>query len=170
MSPFPTVFLGLGSNLGDRDTNLGRGLSLLERNGFKVTSRSSVYETEPVGGPPQGPFLNMVAEGQGPHTPHELLALCLATERALGRVRAERCGPRTLDIDILLFGDVVLEESDLTLPHPSLPERRFVLLPLAEIAADRARHPVLGLSARELLERCKDSHSVVLHERQGAGA
>jgi 2-amino-4-hydroxy-6-hydroxymethyldihydropteridine diphosphokinase len=170
MRSSPTVFLGLGSNVGPREENLGRGLRLLEDHGFQVTSRSSLYETEPVGGPPQGPFLNMVASGKTSKEPEELLALCLETERALGRVRREPSGPRTLDVDILLMGDLVRSDPDLTIPHPGLHERLFVLVPLAEIAPAALRHPILGLSATEMLERCEDRHKVVLHQAAGAGA
>jgi 2-amino-4-hydroxy-6-hydroxymethyldihydropteridine diphosphokinase len=136
MTPRPPVFLGLGSNVGDREENLGRGLSLLEERGFVVTAASAVYETEPVGGPPQGPFLNLVARGETPLTPEELLAACLRTEGDLGRVRDVRFGPRTLDVDVLLYGDIVRDSPDPVLPHPRLHERLFVLEPLAEIALD----------------------------------
>ncbi len=165
----PPVFLGLGTNVGDREGNLDRGLRLLESRGFTVAASSSVYETEPVGGPPQGPFLNMVVRGETALAPAALLAACLATERDLGRVRAERFGPRTLDVDILLYGDLILDTPDLTLPHPQLPERRFVLVPLAEIAPE-ARHPLLDLSAAEMLRRCPDSSAVALHAAQGTRA
>jgi 2-amino-4-hydroxy-6-hydroxymethyldihydropteridine diphosphokinase len=170
MASRPPVFLGLGTNVGDREGNLGRGLRLLASRGFDVTSSSSVYETEPVGGPPQGPFLNMVVRGETSLTPEALLGACLATETELGRVRAERFGPRTLDVDILLYADVVLDTPELTLPHPHLHERRFVLVPLAEIAPDAARHPLLGLTAAEMLRACPDRSAVTLHAPLGTRA
>jgi 2-amino-4-hydroxy-6-hydroxymethyldihydropteridine diphosphokinase len=166
----PPVFLGLGSNVGDREGNLDRGLRLLESRAFTITASSSVYETEPVGGPPQGPYLNMVVRGETALGPEALLEACLATERDMGRVRAERFGPRTLDVDILLYGDLVLDTPDLTLPHPQLHERRFVLVPLAEIAPDEARHPLLGLTAAEMLDRCPDASGVARHAAQGMRA
>jgi 2-amino-4-hydroxy-6-hydroxymethyldihydropteridine diphosphokinase len=168
MGSAPPVFLGLGSNVGDREENLARGLRLLGSRGFVVSAASSLYETEPVGGPPQGPFLNMVVRGETDLAPEDLLAQCLETERDLGRVRAERFGPRTLDIDILLYGDLVLDTPDLTVPHPHLHERLFVLVPLSEIAPDEARHPLLGLTATEMRRRCLDTSRVVLHAAQEA--
>jgi 2-amino-4-hydroxy-6-hydroxymethyldihydropteridine diphosphokinase len=112
----------------------------------------------------------MVVRGVTRLAPEALLEQCLATERDLGRVRAERFGPRTLDVDILIYGDLVVDTPSLTLPHPHLHERLFVLVPLAEIAADEARHPLLGLTAAEMRRRCPDTSRVVLHTAQGARA
>jgi 2-amino-4-hydroxy-6-hydroxymethyldihydropteridine diphosphokinase len=170
MGSAPPVFLGLGSNVGDREQNLARGLRLLESRGFAVSVASSLYETEPVGGPPQGPFLNMVVRGKTGLAPQALLTRCLETERDLGRVRAERFGPRTLDIDILIYGDLVVDTPDLTLPHPHLHERLFVLVPLSEIAPNEARHPLLGFTAAEMRRRCPDTSRVVLHAAPGVRA
>jgi 2-amino-4-hydroxy-6-hydroxymethyldihydropteridine diphosphokinase len=164
MTSRPPVFLGLGSNVGDRDENLGRGLDLLEERGFRISAASAVYETEPVGGPPQGPFLNLVARGETLLTPEELLAACLRTEGDLGRVRDVPFGPRTLDVDVLLYGDLVRDSPDPVLPHPRLHERLFVLVPLAEVGP-RALHPLLGLTAAELRDRCPDTSRVVVHSR-----
>jgi 2-amino-4-hydroxy-6-hydroxymethyldihydropteridine diphosphokinase len=149
------AFLGLGSNLGDRAAALAAACSGLARLGFMARLHSSFYWTEPVGGPPQEWYLNAVLGGPTTLTPRELLEAALAIEREAGRVRAERYGPRTLDIDLLLHGDQVLAEPDLTLPHPRLHERRFVLTPLAEIAP-AARHPLLGVDMATLLARCPD--------------
>jgi 2-amino-4-hydroxy-6-hydroxymethyldihydropteridine diphosphokinase len=157
--PPPAVFLGLGSNLGDREAQLRQAFSRLGERGVRVTARSSFYETEPVGGPPQGWFLNAVARCEAALGPEALLAACLAVEAEAGRVRDVRYGPRTLDLDILFYGDAVIERPGLRVPHPRLHERRFVLEPLAELAPE-LRHPVSGLSVRELLARCPDASSV----------
>jgi 2-amino-4-hydroxy-6-hydroxymethyldihydropteridine diphosphokinase len=153
------VFLGLGSNVGDREANLAQAQTRLAERGFSIEAKSALYETEPVGGPPQGPFLNQVIAGDTPLTPQALLDACLAVEHELGRVRREPNGPRTLDVDILLFGDQVLNAGAFQVPHPRMHERRFVLVPLVEIAPD-VRHPLLGLTARELLQRCPDTSQV----------
>ena len=155
----PPVFLGLGSNLGDRQAALEEALHRLGEGGFHTTRRSSIWKTQPVGGPPQGWFLNAVVEGETSLGPEELLQSCLDTERAMGRVRGERNGPRLIDVDILLFGDERHDGPGLVIPHPRLHERRFVLEPLHEIAPLR-RHPVLGLTVAELRERCPDTSAV----------
>jgi len=155
----PRVFLGLGSNLGEREGTLARTLALLSERGFSLTRCSSLYLTEPVGGPPQDCYLNAVAEGASALPPEQLLRACLDVERALGRTREVRWGPRTIDIDLLLYGDERRATAELTLPHPRLHERQFVLVPLAEIAPE-LRHPVLGVSARELQQRCTDRSRV----------
>jgi 2-amino-4-hydroxy-6-hydroxymethyldihydropteridine diphosphokinase len=159
MQPQKGVFLGLGSNLGDREAQLQGALRGLARRGFDLVALSSFWETDPVGGPPQGPYLNAVAHGETRLEPRALLEACLAVERDSGRERRERWAARTLDIDLLLFGERVVDEPGLCVPHPRLHGRRFVLEPLVEIASE-LRHPTLGLTARELLERCPDRSGV----------
>jgi len=129
-----SAFLSLGSNLGDRRAALRAALDALERGGARVVRRSSLYETAPVGKTDQPPFLNLAVEVETRLSPAELLALCQAVEHAGGRVRRERWGPRTLDIDILLYDRLTVQTPSLAIPHPELTRRRFVLAPLLEIA------------------------------------
>jgi 2-amino-4-hydroxy-6-hydroxymethyldihydropteridine diphosphokinase len=131
------ALLGLGSNLGDRLANLQAVVDLLGRRpGVHVLRSSRVYETDPVGGPPQPKYLNAVVEIETSLEPHELLSACLEVEGELGRVRVERWGPRTIDVDLLTFDERTVDEPDLVVPHPRMHERAFVLLPLAELDAD----------------------------------
>jgi 2-amino-4-hydroxy-6-hydroxymethyldihydropteridine diphosphokinase len=130
------AFIGLGSNLGDRQAALRQGIAQLEAGG-DVVAVSPLYETEPVGGPEdQGAFLNVVVELATGDTPHELLRRCQALEETAHRVRTVRFGPRTLDADVLLVGDLQVDEEDLVVPHPRMWERRFVLQPLSDLAPD----------------------------------
>lgn len=125
------AFLGLGSNLGDRRGHLRRAVAALP----DVVAVSGVYETDPVGGPPgQGAYLNAVVELETDLSPRDLLELAQRLERDAGRVRTERWGPRTLDVDVLVVGDLVVDEPDLRVPHPRLGERAFVLVPLSDLA------------------------------------
>ena len=137
MTAPPTVrraFLGLGSNLGDRRAALRQAVAAL-REGADLTAVSPLYETEPVGGPEdQGAFLNLVVELATADSPRQLLIRCQALEEAAHRVRTVRFGPRTLDADVLLVGDLVVDDPDLVVPHPRMWERRFVLAPLADLA------------------------------------
>jgi 3-oxoacyl-[acyl-carrier protein] reductase len=146
------AFIALGSNLGDRDDSLRQALAALRQtNGVEVTRLSPVYETRPVGGPlGQGPYLNAVAEICTEVPARDLLDQLLAIENSLGRVRQERDGPRTIDLDLLLYGDLVYSEERLILPHPRLHERLFVLQPLAQLAPGLI-HPVLKRTVAELL-------------------
>jgi 2-amino-4-hydroxy-6-hydroxymethyldihydropteridine diphosphokinase len=130
------AFVGLGSNLGDRLQNLQASLPLLEERGIRILRSSRVYETDPVGGPPQPDYLNAVVEVETDRSARELLDACLEVEGALGRVRAERWGPRVIDLDILTFGSEVIDDPNLQLPHPRMHERGFVLVPLLELDAD----------------------------------
>jgi 2-amino-4-hydroxy-6-hydroxymethyldihydropteridine diphosphokinase len=130
------AFIGLGSNLGDRRAYLEGAVAALRREG-DVTAVSPLYETDPVGGPTgQGPYLNVVVELRTSDSPRRLLERCQAIETAAGRIRAERWGPRTLDADVLLVEGCAVDEPDLTVPHPRLWERRFVVQPLADLAPD----------------------------------
>jgi len=130
------TYLGLGSNLGDRLANLGRAVRELEERGVRALRSSRVYETDPVGGPPQPEYLNAVVEVGTELEPRELLAVCLEVEAEMGRVRGERWGPRVIDIDLLTYGGIDMDEPELTVPHPRMHERAFVLVPLLELVAD----------------------------------
>jgi 3-oxoacyl-[acyl-carrier protein] reductase len=145
-------YIALGSNLGDRDDFLRRALTALRQTeGVEVTRVSPWYETRPVGGPAgQGPFLNAVAEIRTEQGPHDLLAVLLTIEQELGRERREKEGPRTIDLDLLLYGDLVHKDAELIVPHPRFHERLFVLYPLAQIAPGLL-HPLLKRSIAELL-------------------
>ena len=134
------VYIALGSNLGDRAHNLAAAREALAEGAVDISAVSSVYETEPWGPKPQGPYLNQVVRATTRLAPKALLARLLEIERALGRERGgtERYGPRIIDLDILLYDDLLLREPDLQLPHPRMLERAFVLVPLAEIAPDLA--------------------------------
>lgn len=133
------AFLGLGSNLGDRLLQLQRAVDLLDEDErITVDGVSSVYETAPVGGPEQEPFLNLAVRVVTRHSPRRLLAACQAVEHALGRVRTVRWGPRTIDVDILLYGPRVVATRTLQIPHPRLTERAFALIPLIEVAPGAA--------------------------------
>jgi len=128
--------VGLGSNLGDRMATLDAAVRALDADQLThVMAVSRVYETEPVG-PPQPPYLNAVIEAVTTLTPHELLEAARGVEDSLGRVRAERWGPRTIDVDILVYDELTVDEPDLEIPHPRMHERGFVLVPLGELDAD----------------------------------
>lgn len=129
------IYLGLGSNLGDREKNLEKAISEISEFA-SVVLKSSVYESKPVGYTDQDDFLNMVIEIESELAPRELLGKLLQIESNLGRVRTIKNGPRTIDVDILLYGDLSLNEEDLIIPHPRMNERNFVLIPLSEIAPE----------------------------------
>ena len=151
------VYLGLGSNLGDRQANLDMALSLLSQR-VRVEKVSSMYDTTPIGNINQPRFLNLVCQAYTTLAPKELLTLAKGIERKLGRTGASD-EPRPMDIDILFYGNEVVETPDLIIPHPRLTQRAFVLIPLAEIAPDLA-HPVNGKTAQELLEGLKERQGV----------
>src|ERR1700681_1338249 len=143
------AYLSLGSNLGDRAANLREALAQLDVAG-RLLSVSAFYETQPVDVPDQPWFLNCVAAIETDKTPRELLQLALRVEAAMGRLRMREKGARKIDIDVVLFGDWVVDEPGLKIPHPAMHQRRFVLKPLVEIAPE-ARHPGLGQTVQELL-------------------
>jgi 2-amino-4-hydroxy-6-hydroxymethyldihydropteridine diphosphokinase len=146
------VYLGLGSNLGDRADHLARGVEALASYDIRPVARSAVYETEPWGPVPQGRYLNQVVRADTALPPRSVLAAALAIERSLGRDRRHetRFGPRTLDIDILAYDDLTIREPDLEIPHPRLLERAFMLVPLADIAPDLVLN---GVRVRDALAR-----------------
>lgn len=155
----PTLaYLSLGSNLGDRELRLRDAISRLEGVGH-VRSVSSFYETEPVEFTDQGWFLNCVVALETERSPAQLMEALLGIEKEMGRQRVQKKGPRTIDIDIVLFGDAVLDSAALTIPHPAMHQRRFVLEPLVEIAPD-ARHPVLQKTVSELLAQLAAGQTV----------
>lgn len=145
-----TAYLGLGSNVGDREAALREAVRLLASADLRVARVSSLYETEPMYVTGQPRFLNQVAEIETSLMPMQLLSRVLGVERELGRTRRLAKGPRSIDIDVLLFGRFVVESPRLVVPHPGLHERRFALEPLAELNPE-LRHPVLKKTVRELL-------------------
>ena len=130
-----TAYIGLGSNLGDRLAYLRKAVSALAARGLEVTAASSVYESDALG-PPQPVYLNAVVSVSTSEPPRELLSALKAVEHDLGRHHTERWGPREIDLDLLLYGDELIDEPGLTVPHPEMTKRSFVLLPLLEIAPD----------------------------------
>ena len=145
-----TVYLALGSNLGDREAHLRDAIARLEAAEIHILRRSPVYETEPQDVADQGWFLNAVLEAETELFPMQLLSRTQQIERAMGRQRVKVGGPRTIDIDILLYGNLVIRTPLLEVPHPRMTARRFVLEPLAAIAPD-LRHPGSGTTVREML-------------------
>jgi 2-amino-4-hydroxy-6-hydroxymethyldihydropteridine diphosphokinase len=154
-----TVYLSLGSNVGDREANLFRAVEELARRGARIIRRSSFYETEPLEIRDQAWFLNCAVEAETAQTPHQLITVLLEIEIEMGRRRSIKYGPRNIDIDILVFGASVVNTPDLVVPHPRMAERRFVLVPMNEIAPD-SRHPVLDKTIGELLNSTTDKSVV----------
>jgi 2-amino-4-hydroxy-6-hydroxymethyldihydropteridine diphosphokinase len=152
------AFISAGSNLGDRKANLKFALNALAV-GNTLRSTSSFFETEPVGYLNQPWFLNLAIEFETAFLPSELLAFCQKIEKSCGRVRTFPNAPRTLDLDILLFGDIVMNMEELIIPHPRLADRRFVLEPLAQIAPE-VMHPILKKTIKELLDSCQDPSEI----------
>jgi 2-amino-4-hydroxy-6-hydroxymethyldihydropteridine diphosphokinase len=146
------VYICLGSNLGDRKTNIDNAISGLESRGVSILKKSSIYETEPVGMMAQPLFYNMCAEAETGLEPAALLAAAKEVERALGRGKGVKWGPRIIDIDILFYDNIILDGKDLKIPHPELENRKFVLVPMAEIAENFV-HPVYNISIKEMLKK-----------------
>jgi len=162
-----TVWIGMGSNLGDRMETLQAALNQLQENGAELTRVSHTYETEPVGFESEHLFLNAVVEAKWSGDAFSLLNILMKTEVFLGRMRSseQRYSERTIDLDILLFGEEVINTETLVIPHPRMAERRFVLEPLNELIP-RYIHPVLELEIDQLLKGCIDkTPAFVLHKR-----
>jgi len=153
-----TVYIGIGSNLGVREKYIDSAIEMIDQTvGLRVLARSPLYETEPVGGPKQGKYLNGALKLECSLSPRQLLQELIRIEESLERIRQGKNFPRTIDLDILLYDDVSVEEDDLIVPHPRMTERLFVLEPLAVIAPD-AIHPVTGLNIADHLRALKIEH------------
>ena len=157
-----TIYLGLGSNIGDREANLAEAVGRLGAADLKVIRVSPIYETEPGDYTDQRWFLNQVAEAETTLFPVMLLSRVGRIERELGRVRTVPKGPRIIDIDILLYGRIVVRRADLEIPHPRMGERRFVLAPLADLAPE-LMHPVTHQTIRRMLEAAPPQIARLLH-------
>ncbi len=156
-----TIYLSLGSNLGDREKNLARAIAALPEQGVRVLRRSSLYETEPLDVRGQPWFLNCVVEAETALMPRQLIQALLGIEREMGRRRRVPRGPRLIDMDILFYGSSIIDLPGLEIPHPRSSERRFVLMPLNELAPT-LRHPVLKKTVAELLAETPDRSEVRL--------
>ncbi|MBK7629071.1 MAG: 2-amino-4-hydroxy-6-hydroxymethyldihydropteridine diphosphokinase [Bacteroidales bacterium] len=162
------IFLGIGTNMGNREANLCEAVTLIGISIGEIKKVSSVYETEPWGFEAENNFLNMTVEVVTTHTPSGVLGAILMIEAQLGRIRTEKqYSSRVIDIDILFFDDLIMDEITLKIPHPYLHERKFVLFPLNEIAPDFI-HPVLKQSVGSLLKSCEDLSEVRLQDRTTA--
>jgi 2-amino-4-hydroxy-6-hydroxymethyldihydropteridine diphosphokinase len=155
------VYLSLGSNMGDCEMHFHEAVARLQKEG-RVVSVSPFYETEPVEFTDQAWFLNCALALETTRTPQQVMSAILTIEQEMGRQRIQKKGPRIIDIDILLFSDKIIDSPDLTVPHPAMQNRRFVLEPLAEIAPE-ARHPVLKKTIRELLDALPAGQTVRKH-------
>ena len=164
ISVLTTIYLLLGSNLGDCVAIMQTAVVRIGERVGEVTRASALYETAPWGGIEQPVFLNQVLEVSTALAPEEVLRIALELEHEAGRVRYQRWGARHLDVDILYFGQKIMDTPRLTVPHPRLHERRFTLVPLTEIAPNFV-HPVLGITNAKLLELCLDQETVTLFQK-----
>ena len=153
------IFLLLGSNQGKPLGKLAEAAERIEKDAGRIVARSSVYKTAAWGVEDQPDFYNQVLQIESAWSPEELMKKLLKIEQAMGRVRAEKWGPRIIDIDVLFYGQQVISTASLTVPHPGIPDRKFALLPLAQIAPGLV-HPVLGKTIATLLRECTDALSV----------
>jgi len=156
------VYFSLGSNVGGREQNIARAVAMMAERGIRIVRQSSLFETEPVGLRAQGWFLNCAVEAETDLMPRQLLHVIQGIEHELGRRRMVANGPRTIDIDILFLGTSVIHSPELDIPHPRMTDRRFVLVPLNEIAPS-LRHPVLKNTIAELLSSTSDQSQVRRH-------
>jgi len=155
------IYIGLGSNLGNRLANIRKAIELMKQEGIEIVKESSIYETEPVGYKEQGWFLNSVVKARTQFSPEGLWKRLEKIEKVMGREREIKWGPRIIDLDILFYGNKVLNGKQLQIPHPELHKRRFVLLPLKEIAPELV-HPVLNKTIGEILGELEDNSEVRL--------
>jgi len=153
------IYIGLGSNIGDRLANIRKAIELMKEEGIEITDESSIYQTEPVGYKEQGWFLNSVVKGKTEFSPRRLWKRLEKIEKLMGRKREIKWEPRIIDLDILFYGNKILNGKELQIPHSELHKRRFVLVPMEEIAP-KLVHPVLNKSIRELLGELKDNSEV----------
>ena len=154
-----TVYLSLGSNMGDRAENIALAIAALRQRGVRVTQESSLYETEPLEIREQPWFVNCAIAAETELSPEQLMEVLLGIEREMGRERLVPKGPRLIDMDILLYGSDIVRGLGLEIPHPRMAERKFVLVPLAEIAGE-ANHPVAMMTIAEMLEATADRSAV----------
>lgn len=153
------IYILLGSNLGNREQNLGLALNKISTDVGRILAQSSIYQSEPWGISQQSQFLNQVVEVNSRNDPQQVLQKLLGIETELGRERLEKWGPRTIDLDILFFNDRVIQTENLIVPHPGIPMRRFVLVPLCEIAPNFF-HPLLEKTCQQILKECTDTLKV----------
>ena len=155
------VFFSLGSNLGDRLGHLNQAFKLIQKKIGPITHKSSIYESEPWGKKDQSAFLNCVIGLKSTLKPEECLSIILEIEKEMGRERMEKWGPRTLDIDILIYGELIISNEKLEIPHPSMCARRFVMEPFSEICPNLI-HPVFKKSVLNLSNACEDTSKIIV--------